>query len=116
MQKVLAGDTFYLKNKVPPMGDFWNWVSESTAKKIVVVAHHLPTLQVVAPQHKGSPINSAFATELGDFIADGRIDCWIYGHSHTNINTQIGGTKIVCNQLGYVSQHELDWQTFQIRY
>ena len=81
-------------------------VSESTAKKIVVVTHHLPTRQVVAPQHKGSPINSAFTTELGDFIADSRIDCWIYGHSHTNIDTQIGGTKIVCNQLGYVFQQE----------
>ena len=81
-------------------------VAESTAKKIVVVTHYLPTLQVVAPQHKGSPINSAFATELGDFIVDSRIDCWIYGHSHTNINTQIGGTKIVCNQLGYVFHQE----------
>ena len=25
---VLAGDTFYLKNKVPPLGKFWNWASE----------------------------------------------------------------------------------------
>jgi len=81
-------------------------VSESTARKIVVVTHHLPTLQVVAPQHKGSPINSAFATELGDFIAGSRIDCWIYGHSHTNIDTQIGDTKIVSNQLGNVFQKE----------
>ena len=53
-----------------------------------------------------SPINSAFATELGDFIADSRIDCWIYGHSHTSIDTQIGDTKIVSNQLGYVFQQE----------
>ena len=81
-------------------------VSESTAKKIVVVTHHLPTRHVVAPQHKGSPINSAFVTELGDFIADSRIDCWIYGHSHTNIDAQIDGTKIVCYQLGYVFQQE----------
>ena len=70
------------------------------------MTHHLPTLQVVAPQHKDSPINSAFATELGDFIADSRIDCWIYGHSHTNIDTQIGDMKIVSNQLGYVFQQE----------
>lgn len=77
-------------------------VSESTAKKIVVVTHHLPTRQVVAPQHKGSPINSAFATELGDFIADSRIDCWIYGHSHTNIDAQIGGTNILFLHTQYV--------------
>ena len=33
-------------------------VSESTAKKIVVVTHHLPTRQVVAQQHKGSVLTS----------------------------------------------------------
>lgn len=77
-------------------------VSESDAKHIVVVTHHLPTLEVVAPQHKGGLLNSAFATELGDFIADSRIDVWIYGHSHANIDTFIGNTRIVSNQMGYV--------------
>ena len=81
-------------------------VQESTAEKIVVVTHHLPTLQVVAPHHLGSDLNSGFATELGDFIADSRIDVWIYGHSHTNIDAAIGKTKIVSNQLGYVFYDE----------
>ena len=81
-------------------------VAESTAEKIVVVTHHLPTRQVVAPQHLDSLINSAFATELGDLIANSRIDVWIYGHSHTNIDATIGKTKIVSNQMGYVFQDE----------
>ena len=77
-------------------------LEESSAKHIVVVTHHLPTLSVVAAQHMGSVLNGAFATELGNYIADSRIDVWIYGHSHTNIDTTIGNTRIVCNQLGYV--------------
>ncbi len=81
-------------------------VSKSNAKHIVVVTHHLPTTLVVAPHHKGSPLNSAFATEYGDWIADSNIDAWIYGHSHTNIEAQIGKTRIVCNQLGYVAYGE----------
>ena len=81
-------------------------VEASTAKHIVVVTHHLPTLSVVSAQHKGSVLNGAFATELGNFIADTRIDAWIYGHSHTNIDTVIGSTKIICNQLGYVCFNE----------
>lgn len=81
-------------------------VEESTAEHIVVVTHHLPTLKVVAAQHLGSDLNSAFATELGNFIADSRIDVWIYGHSHTNIDTVIGNTRIVSNQLGYISHNE----------
>ena len=81
-------------------------VKESTAKHIVVVTHHLPTLSVVAAQHMGSVLNGAFATELGNFIADSRIEVWIYGHSHTNIDTTIGNTRIVCNQFGYVDYYE----------
>ena len=81
-------------------------VAESTAEHIVVVTHHLPTMAVVAPEHKSSLLNSAFATELGNFIADSRIDAWIFGHSHANIDATIGNTHIVCNQLGYVYYRE----------
>ena len=81
-------------------------VADSTAERIVVVTHHLPTMAVVAPEHKRSLLNSAFATELGDFIADNRIDAWIFGHSHANIDATIGNTRIVCNQLGYVYYRE----------
>ena len=81
-------------------------VAESTAERIVVVTHHLPTMAVVAPEHKGNLLNRAFATELGDFIADSRIDAWIFGHSHANIDAAIGNTRIVCNQLGYVYYRE----------
>lgn len=88
-------------------------VAESTAKHIVVVTHHLPTTEVVAEQHRGSSLNSAFATELGNYIADSRIDVWIYGHSHTNIRTEINGTKILCNQMGYVFQNEHILNSFE---
>lgn len=81
-------------------------VAESTAEHIVVVTHHLPTMAVVAQEHKGSLLNSAFATELGDFIADSRIDAWIFGHSHANIDATVGNTRLICNQLGYVYYHE----------
>lgn len=81
-------------------------VAESTAEHIVVVTHHLPTMAVVAPEHKRSLLNSAFATELGDFIADSRIDAWIFGHSHANIDATVGNTRLICNQLGYVYYRE----------
>ncbi len=83
-------------------------VIESTAKHIVVVTHHIPTLKAVSKHHKGNTVSNAYVTELGDFIADSQIDYWIYGHSHENIDTEIGSTKILSNQLGYVfcREHE----------
>lgn len=81
-------------------------VVESSAKNIVVVTHHLPTLKAVAAHHLGTSLNCAFATELGDFIANSRIDAWIFGHSHENTEAKIGNTRIVSNQLGYVFYYE----------
>lgn len=81
-------------------------VSESQAKHIVVATHHVPSFQLVSPDFNGSPINGAFTAELGNFIAYSRIDYWIYGHSHRNIDRIIGNTQCVSNQLGYVSHGE----------
>ena len=81
-------------------------VDTSTAEHVVVVTHHVPSLAVVSETHKLSPINSGFATELGNWIADAGIDCWVYGHSHVSLEARIGQTSIVSNQLGYLSLGE----------
>ena len=81
-------------------------VRESNAKNLVVLTHHVPSFLLMADEFKGSPINGAFTVELGNFIADSRINYWIYGHSHRNINKVIGNTQCVSNQLGYVFQNE----------
>ena len=77
-------------------------VRESNADKIMVVTHHVPSFALMAEEFKGSPINGTFTSELGNMIADSRIDYWIYGHSHRNILKKIGNTMCVCNQFGYV--------------
>ncbi|RXE68063.1 metallophosphoesterase [Sangeribacter muris] len=77
-------------------------VRESNAARIAVATHHVPSFALIADEFKGSPINGAFTSELGNMIADSRIGYWIYGHSHRNIIKRIGNTMCVCNQLGYV--------------
>jgi len=73
----------------------------------IVVSHHVPTILCMAEEFKNSRINGAFVAELYDFIYDHPIDYWIYGHSHRNMpETDINGTKMVCNQLGYVHHGE----------
>lgn len=81
-------------------------VSASKAERKVVVTHHVPSYQLVAPEFQGSRINGAFTVELADYIATSGIDYWIYGHSHRNIDKTIGTTHCLCNQFGYVSHNE----------
>ena len=81
-------------------------VTDSKAKTKIVLTHHVPTNLAVAKEFKGSQINGAFTCDLSDYIAESGIDCWIYGHSHRNIEAVLGKTKITCNQLGYVFNGE----------
>lgn len=81
-------------------------ISESKAKNIIIATHHVPSFMLMADEFKNSSINGAFTVELGNFIANSRINYWIYGHSHRNINRKIGETLCVSNQLGYVCQNE----------
>ena len=81
-------------------------VSKSNAERIVVATHHVPSFALMAEEFKNSSINGAFTVELGGMIAESRINCWIYGHSHRNIDKMIGSTRCVSNQLGYVFQNE----------
>ena len=61
---------------------------------------------MLAPEFKGSPLNGAFTSELGSYIAESSIEYWIYGHSHRNIDKVIGNTQCLTNQLGYVFHNE----------
>lgn len=81
-------------------------VAESKARHIIVATHHVPSFELMSEEFKGSSINGAFTVELGKMIAGSRIEYWIYGHSHRNIDRIIGNTKCVSNQLGYVFQNE----------
>ena len=81
-------------------------VKESKAKTKIVLSHHVPTQLCTAKEFTDSPINGAFSVELGNYIAKSGIDYWIYGHSHRNIEAQIGDTHILSNQLGYISHKE----------
>ena len=81
-------------------------LKKNDASKVVVATHHVPTLMNFPQLYKEQFWNEAFATELHDLIADNKIDYWIYGHSHRNIEQfSIGNCKLVTNQLGYVYNH-----------
>ena len=84
-----------------------NAVKVKNNRKRIIVSHHVPTALCMADEFKNSRINGAFVVELHDFIYDNRIDYWIYGHSHRNMpEIDINGTKMLCNQLGYVQINE----------
>ena len=72
----------------------------------VVVTHHAPSLSLESPKHQASLLSSAFVSDLDHLIEKSKATYWIYGHTHTNIQGEVGETKLVTNQLGYISGRE----------
>ena len=86
--------------------DFISKAVKSKGKK-VVVTHHLPSNSCNVEEFKNSIVGDAFCVDKTNFILDHEIDYWIYGHSHRNLQDfEIGGTKMVTNQFGYLSRGE----------
>ena len=81
-------------------------VAESQAKKKVVLTHHLPSPLLVSPEFKNSNANGAFMCDMTSYIMNSDINYWVYGHSHRNIDYQIGNTRLVSNQMGYIDHRE----------
>lgn len=69
--------------------------------KTVVVTHHLPSKQSVVERFKDSLLSACFASEL-DYLF-GKMNMWIHGHTHDNLDYEVNGTRVICNPRGYVT-------------
>ena len=70
----------------------------------VVVTHHLPHENSVAPRWKMNILNCFFQTDLSKLINLCQPKLWIHGHTHDSCDYVIGKTRIVCNPYGYARQ------------
>lgn len=66
----------------------------------VVVTHHAPSIQSIAPQYLEDPVSAFFASRL-DPMLDGRAVLWLHGHTHASSDYTVGGTRVVANPAGY---------------
>lgn len=69
--------------------------------KTVVVTHHLPSKQSVVERFKDSLLSACFASEL-DYLF-GKMNMWIHGHTHDNLDYEVNGTRVICNPRGYMT-------------
>lgn len=74
-------------------------LDENFDGKTVVVTHHAPSLVAQHLDYDYSPMSTGFLSEMDDLVS--KADLWIYGHSHSNIDTMIGKCRLVSNQTGY---------------
>jgi Icc-related predicted phosphoesterase len=67
----------------------------------VVITHHLPHPLCVDQAYRTHPLNPAYMTNLDMYIEEYDIDVWVHGHTHSNVDVEVHGTRIICNPRGY---------------
>lgn len=70
----------------------------------VVVTHHGPSVHCQHTAFPLSAISSGFHSALDNLVEEA--DLWIYGHTHSNLDTIVKGTRLVANQYGYAGREE----------
>jgi hypothetical protein len=72
--------------------------------RTIVVTHHSPSPHSEAPYHTTSPLKAAFASNLDPLIGESRVRLWVHGHTHFNVDYNLGSTRVLTNQRGYPDQ------------
>lgn len=72
-------------------------------KKLIVVTHHGPSMMSHNAARLGdNDLRYGYLSEYANWIADSKIDYWIHGHTHHNIDYHINQCHLRSAMYGYV--------------
>lgn len=77
----------------------------------IVITHHAPVKEAVAPQYQGDPLNGAFVNGWNEEVAEKGPKLWVHGHTHWDTDVIVGETRVVSRQLGYPGERYHNGQT-----
>lgn len=91
------------------------WLAQKLAEPFdgptVVVTHHAPHRNSLAPHYQSDWLSPAFVSELPDPFFEVPV-LWVHGHLHASLNYEIGNCRVVCNPRGYL-RHGRDHENKQ---
>lgn len=89
--------------------------STNTDKKVVVMTHHAPLVDLARHTHGYGPTDYYYGcTDMEDLIKDNNIHTWVYGHTHSRDCREIYGTQFMSNCRGYLG-HEAAAASFTVK-
>lgn len=91
------------------------WLARKLAEPFdgptVVVTHHAPHRNSLAPCYQSDWLSASFVSELPSSFFDVP-SLWIHGHVHASIDYEAGNCRAVCNPRGYL-RHGRDQENKQ---
>jgi len=110
----LMNDYFYIKHNNESLTpetiyhiheDHKNHILENVKNhdKVLVLTHHAPNHNSVIEDYSSNPLNHCYyCTDMDDIILDNeQIFLWIHGHTHEDVEYEIGNTVVTTNCRGY---------------
>lgn len=79
------------------------WIKEAGPKR-VVISHFVPHPDASDARFAGSPLNPYFISHMRRYFDD--VNVWLFGHTHSSCDMEIGGCRLVCNPHGYGSENQ----------
>ena len=77
-------------------------LSTHSDKPAVIMSHHAPSFQSVAPQYATSTLNGSYASNLEQLIVDHpQIKAWVHGHIHHYTQYDVEQCQVILNARGY---------------
>jgi predicted phosphodiesterase len=68
----------------------------------VVVTHHAPSLKSINPVFATHHLTPCYASHLDGLVASSGATYWFHGHTHYPVDYQLGNTRVMTNQRGYL--------------
>lgn len=72
----------------------------------IIMTHHGVSARSVPDVFKGSMLSPCFASNLDDLVAQSRVPLWLHGHTHFDVDYQLGNTRVVARQRGYPDESD----------
>ncbi|WJF91299.1 metallophosphoesterase [Paraburkholderia bonniea] len=75
-------------------------LAQPFAGHTIVVTHHAPHRQSLAPRFADDLASAGFVNDLPTLVRS-PVALWVHGHTHTAFDYWVEGTRVVCNPRGY---------------
>jgi len=85
-----------------------NWLEERLKEEHdghTVVITHFPPLRECVHGVFGEGARSVYFLNNLEHLMDYKIDAWVYGHNHWNMDVMKGGMRLISNQLGHLGEN-----------
>lgn len=83
-----------------------SFIKEHSPGKKVIITHFLPANECTHPKYGQSILNKYFANNLASYIEQLKDVTWLFGHTHDEVNIQLGSTRLLANPLGYPGERK----------